>query len=276
MAAIGIAGLAQDDDPAGRRARLPAPPPDGAGGRGDRRLGVVLLMAMFTFSAADPSLNHATGNAPNNLLGLPGAYVSDLLLQTFGLAIVLVPVALITWGVRMLRTHHLGFFGLRLSLLLLALLMMSVACVGLGDVGGAATHTGPGGLVGLALVGRFREIVLTHSSGGSLALIEPVLRGPRLHRHGAGAGHEPHGPAADLPHPARAVHLERLAVPRRRRPVARPAAGVRRGRAAGTARSAMPRSRARSTPASTIPRISRTAASSRFPGRHAAAAARVP
>ena len=49
----------------------------------------------------------------------------------------------------LVRTHHLGFFGLRLSLLLLALLMMSVACVGLGDVGGAATHTGPGGLVGL-------------------------------------------------------------------------------------------------------------------------------
>jgi S-DNA-T family DNA segregation ATPase FtsK/SpoIIIE len=76
--------------------------------------------------------------------------------------------------VRMVRTHHLGFFGLRLSLLLLALLMMSVACVGLGDVGAAATHAGPGGLVGLALVGRFRELVLTHSSGGSLALIEPA------------------------------------------------------------------------------------------------------
>jgi len=137
-------------------------------------VGVALLMAVFTFSISDPSLNHATGTPPNNLLGLPGAYVSDLLLQTFGLAIVLVPVALITWGVRLLRTHHLGFFGLRLSLLLLALLMMSVACVGLGDVGGAATHAGPGGLVGLALVGRFREIVLTHSSGGSLALIEPA------------------------------------------------------------------------------------------------------
>ncbi len=136
--------------------------------------GLMLLMALFTYSPADPSLNHATGRAPHNLLGMPGAYTSDLLLQTFGLAIVLVPVALITWGVRMVRTHHLGFFGLRLSLLLLALLMMSVACVGLGDVGGAATHAGPGGLVGLALVGRFRELVLTHSSGGSLALIEPA------------------------------------------------------------------------------------------------------
>ena len=52
--------------------------------------GVALLMSVFTFSNADPSLNHATGNPPANLLGLPGAYVSDLLLQTFGLAIVLV------------------------------------------------------------------------------------------------------------------------------------------------------------------------------------------
>src|SRR6185503_16635397 len=137
-------------------------------------LGVVLLLALFTYSPGDPSLNHATGRAPHNTMGVPGAYMSDLLLQTFGLAIVLVPVALITWGVRLVRTHHLGFFGLRLSLLLLALLMMSVACVGLGDVGGAATHAGPGGLVGLALVGRLREIVLSHSSGGSLALIEPV------------------------------------------------------------------------------------------------------
>ncbi len=136
--------------------------------------GVCLLAALFTFSQADPSLNHATARAPHNLMGLPGAYLSDLLLQTFGLAIFLVPVAMITWGVRMVRTHHLGFFGLRLSLLLLALLMMSVACVGMGDVGEAATHAGAGGLVGHALVGRLRELVLTHSSGGSIGLIEPA------------------------------------------------------------------------------------------------------
>ncbi|MFO1085209.1 MAG: DNA translocase FtsK [Reyranellaceae bacterium] len=143
-------------------------------GVGVAATGMVLLLALFTYSSADPSLNHATGRAPANIIGVAGAYVSDLLLQTFGLAIMLVPVALITWGVRMVRTHHLGFFGLRLSLLLLSLLMMSVASVGLGDVGSAATHAGPGGLVGLALVSRFRELVLTHSSGGGLALIEPI------------------------------------------------------------------------------------------------------
>ncbi|UYN95283.1 MAG: DNA translocase FtsK 4TM domain-containing protein [Enhydrobacter sp.] len=137
-------------------------------------LGVLMLMAVFTYNPADPSLNHATGSAPHNLMGLPGAYAADVLLQTFGLAIILVPVAFITWGVRMVRTHHLGFFGLRLSLLLLALLLMSVGCVGMGDVGGAATHAGAGGLVGLALIGYFRDVLLTHSSGGGLALIEPA------------------------------------------------------------------------------------------------------
>src|SRR5260370_3135030 len=115
-------------------------------GVGIAAAGVLLVMSIFTFSNADPSLNHATGMPPNNLMGLPGAYVSDLLLQTFGLAIVLVPVALITWGVRMVRTHHLGFFWLRLSLLLLALLMMSLGCGGLGDVGGAAPPARPRGL----------------------------------------------------------------------------------------------------------------------------------
>ena len=143
-------------------------------GSGVTIAGVFLLLALFTFSPGDPSLNHATASAPKNLVGWPGAYIADLLLQTFGLAIFLVPVAMITWGVRLVRTHHLGFFGLRLSLLLLALLMMSVACVGMGNVGDAATHAGAGGLVGLALAGRFREVVLTHSSGGGLVLIEPV------------------------------------------------------------------------------------------------------
>ncbi|HYC63769.1 MAG TPA: DNA translocase FtsK 4TM domain-containing protein, partial [Reyranellaceae bacterium] len=136
--------------------------------------GVCLLAALFTYSPLDPSLNHATARTPHNLMGTLGAYTSDLLLQTFGLAIFLAPVAMITWGVRMVRTHHLGFFGLRLSLLLLALLLMSVACIGMGNVGEAATHAGAGGLVGHALVGRLRELVLTHSSGGSIGLIEPI------------------------------------------------------------------------------------------------------
>ena len=203
----------------------------------------------------------------DNLMGVPGAYVSDVLLQTFGLAIVLVPVALITWGVRMVRTHHLGFFGLRLSLLLLALLMMSVACVGLGDVGGAATHAGPGGLVGLALIGRFREFVLTHSSGGSLALIEPACAALAFIAMAPALGMN----RTDLPlifRILRAPFLWSMWL-------VHAVVGLWRGRPQSfdeqtnrrRPRSAMPRFRARSTPANTIQRISRPTASSRFRSR---------
>src|SRR5262249_25784110 len=100
-------------------------------GVGVAAAGVVLLLALFTYNPADPSLNHATGGAPHNILALPGAYMADLLLQTFGLAIVLVPVALITWGVRLVRTHYLGFFGLPLSLPLFPLLIITLPSIAL-------------------------------------------------------------------------------------------------------------------------------------------------
>jgi len=102
-------------------------------------MGVLLLMAIFT--STPPTRRSTTRPAwPGQPDGPAGRHCRPTCLQTFGLSICLVPWR-DTWGVRMLRTHHLGFFGLRLSLLLLSLLM-SAACVGLGDVGGAATHAG--------------------------------------------------------------------------------------------------------------------------------------
>ncbi len=39
-------------------------------GAGFAAAGVVLLLALFTYSPGDPSLNHATGRAPLNLVGV--------------------------------------------------------------------------------------------------------------------------------------------------------------------------------------------------------------
>ena len=53
-----------------------------------------LSLSLITWSVKDPSLNHATGAPVRNLLGTPGAVVSDLLIQIFGLgavAVTLVP-----------------------------------------------------------------------------------------------------------------------------------------------------------------------------------------
>ena len=73
-------------------------------------LGGVLMVALSlaTWSIHDPSLNHATDARPANLLGYPGAAVSDLLMQLFGLGAVglIVPVA--AWSVKLMAQRPIG------------------------------------------------------------------------------------------------------------------------------------------------------------------------
>jgi len=47
-------------------------------------MALVLMLAMYSFSAADPSLNHETGDMAMNWIGTLGAYASDFLYQVFG------------------------------------------------------------------------------------------------------------------------------------------------------------------------------------------------
>jgi len=89
--------------------------------------GMALIAACFTFRLSDPSLNRATDGAVQNLLGLPGAYVADFLLQGLGLAAFLLPLALITWGWRLVRRHALARWWLKFCALPAALLLLSLA-----------------------------------------------------------------------------------------------------------------------------------------------------
>ena len=60
-----------------------------------------VALSLATWNVGDPSLSVATGKAPTNWLGVPGAVVADLLMQVLGLGalcFLLVPLA---WGLRM-------------------------------------------------------------------------------------------------------------------------------------------------------------------------------
>lgn len=87
----------------------------------------LLLFAVFTafallsYHPSDRSANVATDAPVGNWMGLPGAFTSDLVMQFFGLAgilLVLVPVA---WGIKLLRQKHLPMPSIRVATLLLAL-----------------------------------------------------------------------------------------------------------------------------------------------------------
>ncbi|KUO54531.1 MAG: hypothetical protein APF80_12905 [Alphaproteobacteria bacterium BRH_c36] len=61
-------------------------------------------LALVTWSVTDPSLTHATRLAAANLLGYPGAVISDLMLQTFGLASALLLLAPMFWGLELVAS----------------------------------------------------------------------------------------------------------------------------------------------------------------------------
>jgi S-DNA-T family DNA segregation ATPase FtsK/SpoIIIE len=71
----------------------------------------LLLLALATYTPSDPSLNTVGGAAvahPRNWTGLFGAYLSDLLLQIFGAAVLFVPIVLLRIGISWMRSRAVG------------------------------------------------------------------------------------------------------------------------------------------------------------------------
>ncbi|MEZ0225506.1 MAG: DNA translocase FtsK [Alphaproteobacteria bacterium] len=97
-------------------------------GAGFFAAGVTLMAALGTYNAKDPSLNTAASvDTIHNILGRPGSYTADLLLQTLGLGAALFGIAAATWGYRILRRKPLPPLSLRIPLLLVAVLTGAIA-----------------------------------------------------------------------------------------------------------------------------------------------------
>ncbi len=90
-------------------------------------IAIALLAALVSYNPSDPSLNTATGAGANNFLGYAGAYISDIVLQSLGLAgLLLTPIAA-GWGWRIWKEHALRQFWLRIGLLPIGLLAAAIA-----------------------------------------------------------------------------------------------------------------------------------------------------
>ncbi|WP_408742591.1 FtsK/SpoIIIE family DNA translocase [Acetobacter aceti] len=76
-------------------------------------LALVLTACFWSYDPLDPSPDVSTDRAPTNLLGRPGAFLADILIQAVGLSTALLIVALAAWGWRIFRHRGLSVFVIR-------------------------------------------------------------------------------------------------------------------------------------------------------------------
>ena len=94
-------------------------------------IGLLVLFSLVSYRTYDPSWNTAAGHVhPQNLVGYVGAYLADLLLQTFGLSALLFPVCAFFLGWKWIRSETMDSPGVKLTGFML---LGSSVCAGLGE-----------------------------------------------------------------------------------------------------------------------------------------------
>jgi S-DNA-T family DNA segregation ATPase FtsK/SpoIIIE len=118
-------------------------------------LAAALLAALVTYDGNDPSLNRAADGPVGNLLGLPGAYAADLVLQAMGLSGAVLIAVLAAWGWRIATGRALTKIWLRLVLLPVAVMTCAFTLATLPVPEGWRLETGLGGAGGHILLSEF-------------------------------------------------------------------------------------------------------------------------
>ena len=117
-------------------------------------LAAAILVACLTFNPADPSFNRAAEGPALNLLGAAGAHGADLLLQSLGLAALILPLVLAGWGWRLTRRHLLDRWWLRLIVVAPLLPLAGAALAALPTPASWPAGDSLGGFVGALLLSR--------------------------------------------------------------------------------------------------------------------------
>ena len=133
-------------------------------------LGVFLILSALTHNPLDPSLNVATGRAPTNWMGAPGAIASDLLLLLMGWAGAAAALALLAWGLILLvrgprgRSATVSIFRIVAGVIGIGGFAMAVSALPLPVNWPFAS--GLGGLMGDALLGSVQALADEVSAPG--------------------------------------------------------------------------------------------------------------
>ena len=115
-------------------------------------LATLLAIALATWSVQDPSLSHATNAPVRNLLGLPGAVVSDLLMQLFGLSALALVLPVGLWGWRLCSHRPLAREKVRVGVWIVGVLLCALLAACMPHNAGWPLPSGLGGVIGDGLL----------------------------------------------------------------------------------------------------------------------------
>ncbi|KQU61541.1 cell division protein FtsK [Sphingomonas sp. Leaf339] len=117
---------------------------------------LALALSLASYHPGDPAINTASGQAAANLLGLPGAWIADLLLSLFGPAVaLLLPVGPIVAS-RLWRDLPPGRWLRMLAGTALGVALMASALAFISTSAVLALPAGWGGVIGIAVAGAAR------------------------------------------------------------------------------------------------------------------------
>ncbi|MHB1206022.1 MAG: DNA translocase FtsK, partial [Rhodospirillaceae bacterium] len=88
--------------------------------------GMAVLLALLTYAPDDPSFDTATAAGAQNALGYPGAVVADVLLQAVGVGAGVLGIAVLAWGIRLMRGEAVTWLWLRTVGALSSMLFLAV------------------------------------------------------------------------------------------------------------------------------------------------------
>ncbi len=90
-------------------------------------IGMVMLIALLSYSSSDPSFDLVTQKAPQNLLGYFGSYLADFCYQLFGIGVFIIPLCYISWGTILYKRLELAWASFKIVMMILALFGFAIA-----------------------------------------------------------------------------------------------------------------------------------------------------
>ena len=125
-------------------------------------IGALGLIAIISYNALDKSLNTISDAPPENILGIPGSYASDIMVQFFGVLSIIVPATFIIFGFYKI-IKKLKAPWIKLVLILVGLFFLSSLFEKLYEAGG---------VLGSLALNEIESIIYKISLGVNVNLLE--------------------------------------------------------------------------------------------------------